>query len=65
MYQFKFAAIYRTDQKNNIHHFSTIADSEGAARRQFSGKFVLFSRLACRYPGVRHESAENERTRTG
>ncbi|AYW22450.1 host cell division inhibitor Icd-like protein [Klebsiella pneumoniae] len=42
MYQFKFAAIYRTDQKNNIHHFSTIADSEGAARRQFSGKFVLF-----------------------
>ncbi|ANE73790.1 host cell division inhibitor Icd-like protein [Klebsiella pneumoniae] len=42
MYQFKFAAICRTDRKNNIHHFSTIADSEHAARRQLSYKFVLF-----------------------
>ena len=42
MYQLKFAAICRTDRKNNIHHFSTIADSEHAARRQLSYKFVLF-----------------------
>ncbi len=42
MFQFKFAAICRTDRKNNIHHFSTIADSERTARRQLSGKFVLF-----------------------
>lgn len=42
MYRFKFAAICRTDRKNNIHHFSTIAFSEHAARRQFSSKFVLF-----------------------
>ena len=42
MYRFKFAAICRTDRKNNIHHFSTIADSEHAARRQLSYKFVLF-----------------------
>ncbi|ECU9569580.1 host cell division inhibitor Icd-like protein [Salmonella enterica subsp. enterica serovar Typhimurium] len=42
MYQFKFAAICRTDRKNNVHHFSTVADSEYAARRQLSVKFVLF-----------------------
>lgn len=42
MYKFKFAAICRTDRKNHTHHFSTIADSEIAARRQLSGKFVLF-----------------------
>lgn len=42
MYQFKFAAICRTDRKNHIHHFSTIADTERDARRQLQGKFVLF-----------------------
>lgn len=42
MFRFKFAAICRTDRKNHIHHLSTIADSEIAARRQLSGKFVLF-----------------------
>lgn len=42
MYTFKFAAICRTDRKNHIHHFSTIADTEQAARRQLTGKFVLF-----------------------
>ena len=42
MFRFKFAAIYRTDRKNKIHHFSTVANSERAARRQLSGKFVLF-----------------------
>lgn len=42
MYKFKFAAICRTDRKNHIYYLSTIADSERAARRQLSGKFVLF-----------------------
>lgn len=42
MYKFKFAAICRTDRKNHIHYLSTIADSERTARRQLSGKFVLF-----------------------
>ncbi|MFV8801684.1 host cell division inhibitor Icd-like protein [Yersinia sp. LJYL362] len=42
MYTFKFAAICRTDRKNHIHHLSTIADTEQAARRQLTGKFVLF-----------------------
>ncbi|HHL2859226.1 TPA: host cell division inhibitor Icd-like protein [Citrobacter freundii] len=42
MYKFKFAAICRTDRKNHIHHLSTVADSESEARRQLSGKFVLF-----------------------
>ncbi|EIP8651405.1 host cell division inhibitor Icd-like protein [Salmonella enterica] len=42
MYQFKFAAICCTDRKNHIHHLSTVADCERAARRQLSGKFILF-----------------------
>lgn len=42
MYRFKFAAIRRTDKKSNIHHFSTIADNERDARRQFATHFVLF-----------------------
>ncbi|CAM8074805.1 Immunity repressor Icd [Atlantibacter hermannii] len=45
MYQFKFAAICRTDKKNHVHFFSTIADTERDARRLLAGrarKFVLF-----------------------
>lgn len=44
MYQFKFAAVCRTDRKNHIHFLSTIADTERDARRQLAGKFVLFFR---------------------
>lgn len=50
MYQFKFAAICRTDRKNNIHHLSTVADSERDARRQLAGKFVLY--FQARLPAV-------------
>lgn len=42
MYQFKFAAIVRTDKKSHIHQLSAVADSEQEARRQFAGRFVLF-----------------------
>lgn len=42
MYQFKFAAICRTDRKNHLHLLSTIADTEADARRQLASKFVLF-----------------------
>lgn len=42
MFTFKFAAICRTDKKSHIHHLSTVADTERDARRQFSGRFVLF-----------------------
>jgi hypothetical protein len=45
MYQFKFAAICRTDRKNHIHIFSAVADTERDARRLLAGrarKFVLF-----------------------
>lgn len=42
MYRFKFAAICRTDKKSHIHHLSAIADTEREARKQFSGRFVLF-----------------------
>lgn len=45
MYQFKFAAICRTDKKNHVHFFSTFADTERDARRLLAGrahKFVLF-----------------------
>lgn len=50
MYQFKFAAICRTDKKNHVHFLSTIADTERDARRQLAGKFVLFFRA--RLPAV-------------
>lgn len=42
MYLFRFAAICRTDKKSHIHHLSAVADREHDARRQFSGRFVLF-----------------------
>lgn len=42
MYRYTFAAICRTDRKNNIHRLSVVADSERAARCQFVGRFVLF-----------------------
>lgn len=48
MYQFKFAAICRTDKKSHIHHLSAIATCERDARRQFASRFVLF--FAARLP---------------
>ncbi|MDE1476204.1 host cell division inhibitor Icd-like protein [Xenorhabdus bovienii] len=52
MYTYKFAAICRTDKKNHIHFFTTIADSEISARQQFSQKFVLFFRARLPFGGA-------------
>ncbi|MBA5234732.1 host cell division inhibitor Icd-like protein [Pectobacterium aroidearum] len=42
MYQFKFAAICRTDRKNHIYRLSAIADCEHDARRLLAARYVLF-----------------------
>ncbi|MDE9517859.1 host cell division inhibitor Icd-like protein [Xenorhabdus bovienii] len=42
MHIYKFVAICRTDKKNHLHFFTSIAISESEARRQFSQKFILF-----------------------
>ncbi|WP_237387310.1 host cell division inhibitor Icd-like protein [Xenorhabdus sp. Sc-CR9] len=52
MFTYKFAAVCRTDKKNNIHFFTTIADSESSARQRFSQKFVLFFRARLPFGGA-------------
>lgn len=42
MYQFKFAAIRRTDRLSKICHLSVVANTESDARRQLVQRFVLF-----------------------
>ncbi|MDE9556999.1 host cell division inhibitor Icd-like protein [Xenorhabdus bovienii] len=52
MHTYKFAGIFRTDKKNHIHFFTTIADSEISARQQFSEKFVLYFRARLPFGGA-------------
>ncbi|WP_337167662.1 host cell division inhibitor Icd-like protein [Xenorhabdus bovienii] len=52
MHTYKFAGIFRTDKKNNLHFFTIIADNENSARQQFSQKFVLFFRARLPFGGA-------------